>query len=353
MKDQLAIGKVIRMQCMRRGLCAYPKETIYVSQEALWQLSNSALGIPVVVDHPSELITDENVSNLAVVGRVSAMEYDSITDTWDAVFVVDNEEAISLLQNGWGVSTAWFGDKYASGGTHNNVGYDRELIEGRYEHLAIVKTPRYEMAVNPIFLNSNTLQQDHNKDIIESSSLKIELPEQSKGHKNMIGKIFKRLVSREELKTNEGEELFVDIDGVDVPLNQVISDVKTLRLNKKNEDEEKEKEEKKEAKKMANDTDEVDIDGEKISVNELKQIYKENKKTNACKKSNGDLKIDVKHKELEEGSKKNSKEDEETQGRFQMVKELHENGITYKLEDQFTSTKERVDMGKARYGKKS
>jgi hypothetical protein len=353
MKDQLAIGKVIRMQCMRRGLCAYPKETIYVSQEALWQLSNSALGIPVVVDHPSELITDENVSNLAVVGRVSAMEYDSITDTWDAVFVVDNEEAISLLQNGWGVSTAWFGDKYASGGTHNNVGYDRELIEGRYEHLAIVKTPRYEMAVNPIFLNSNTLQQDHNKDIIESSSLKIELPEQSKGHKNMIGKIFKRLVSREELKTNEGEELFVDIDGVDVPLNQVISDVKTLRLNKKNEDEEKEKEEKKEAKKMANDTDEVDIDGEKISVNELKQIYKENKKTNACKKSNEDLEIDVKHKELEEGSKKNSKEDEETQGRFQMVKELHENGITYKLEDQFTSTKERVDMGKARYGKKS
>jgi hypothetical protein len=35
-----------------------------------------------------------------------------------------------------------------------------------------------------------------------------------------------------------------------------------------------------------------------------------------------------------------------------MVKELHENGITYKLVDQFTSTKERVDMGKARYGKK-
>jgi len=350
MKEQLAIGKVIRMQCMRRGLCAYPKETIYVSQEALWHLANTALGIPVVIDHPSELITDENVSNLAVVGRVSAMEYDSITDTWDAVFVVDNEEAISLLQNGWGVSTAWFGDKYASGGTHNNVGYDRELIEGRYEHLAIVKTPRYEMAVNPIFLNSKTLQDDHNKDIIEPSNVKIEPI--VRGQKNMIGKIFKRLVSREELKTNEGEELFVDIDGVDVPLSQVITDVKTLRLNKKNEDEEKEKEEKKEAKKMANDTDEVDIDGEKISVNELKQIYKENKKTNACKKSNEDLEIDVKHKELEESSKKNSKEDEETQERFEMVKELHENGITYKLEDQFTSTKERVDMGKARYGKK-
>jgi hypothetical protein len=306
------------------------------------------LGIPVVIDHPSELITDENVSNLAVVGRVSAMEYDSITDTWDAVFVVDNEEAISLLQNGWGVSTAWFGDKYASGGTHNNVGYDRELIEGRYEHLAIVKTPRYEMAVNPIFLNSSSLQEDTNKDIIENSIVKIVEPEKPRGQ-NMIGKIFKRLVSREELKTNEGEELFVDIDGMDVPLAQVISDVKTLRLNKKNEDEEKEKEEKKEAKKMANDTDEVDIDGEKISVNALKQIYKENKKTNAAKKSNEDLDIEVKHKEIEEGSKKNSIEENE---RFNLLKEVHQNGITYKVEDQFTSTKERVDMGKARYGKK-
>jgi hypothetical protein len=350
MKEQLAIGKVIRMQCMRRGLCAYPKETIYVSQEALYQLAPTALGVPVVVDHPAELITDENVANLAVVGRVSSMEYDTISDTWDAVFVVDNEEAISLLQNGWGVSTAWFGDKYASGGTHNNVGYDRELIEGRYEHLAIVKTPRYEMAVNPIFLNSNTLQDDHNKDNIKTSNEKIE---QTRGQQNMIGKIFKRLVSREEMKTNAGEELFVDIDGVDVPLTEVISDVKTLRLNKKNEDEAKEKEEKKEAKKMANDTDEVDVDGEKISVNALKQMYKENKKNNACKKSNDDLEIDVKHKEMEEGSKKNSIDEKETEDRFQMVKELHENGITYKLEDQFTSTKERVDMGKARYGKKA
>jgi hypothetical protein len=335
MKEQLAIGKVIRMQCMRRGLCAYPKETIYVSQEALWQLAPTALGVPVVVDHPSELITDENISNMPVVGRVSALEYDSITDTWDAVFVVDNEEAISLLQNGWGVSTAWFGDKYASGGTHNNVGYDRELIEGRYEHLAIVKTPRYEMAVNPIFLNSTTLQDDHNKDIIVTSN--------QKGSNSMIGKIFKRLVSREELKTNEGEELFVDIDGTDVPLSQVISDVKTLRLNKKNEDEEKD--EKKEAKKMANDTDEVDVDGEKISVNALKAMYKENKKKNAVVE-------DEKKEEKKEDSKKNSLEDKETEERFNLLKEVHANGITYKVEDQFTSTKERVDMGKARYGKK-
>jgi hypothetical protein len=200
------------------------------------------------------------------------------------------------------------------------------------------------MAVNPILLNSNTLQDDHKEVIINVSNDIIE--PKTRGQQNMIGKIFKRLVSREELKTNEGEELFVDIDGVDVPLTEVISDIKTLRLNKKNEEEEK-KEEKKEAKKMANDTDEVDVDGEKISVNALKQMYKENKKKNAVADDK-----EEKKEEKKEDSKKNSKDDKETEERFNMVKELHENGITYKLVDQFTSTKERVDMGKARYGKK-
>lgn len=326
---------------MRRGLCAYSNETILVSQEALQMLAPTARGIPVVIDHPAELITDENVGTLGIVGRVSEMEYDSISDIWYAEFVVETPEAVQLLSTGWGVSTAWFGDKYASGGTHNNVGYDRELIEGRYEHLAIVKTPRYEMAVNPIFLNSIPLQDDSKASTMEASFIKSKIDE--KRGQNMIGKIFKKLVSREELKTNEGEELFVDIDGTDMPLTQLINDIKELRKNKKNEDE---KEDKKEEKKMANDTDEVDVDGEKISVNALKQMYKENKKKNATEDED-------KKEEKKEDSKKNSIEDDETNERFKMIKAVHENGINYEIQDQFISTRERVAMGQARYGKKN
>jgi hypothetical protein len=364
MSTSLAIGKVIKMPCMRRGLCAYSKETILVSQETLIKLSPSAMGIPVVIDHPSELITDENIKDINTVGRVADLHYESYEDSWYAHFVIDKQEGIDLLQNGWGVSTAWFGDKYADGGTHNNVGYDRELLEGRYEHLAIVKTPRYEMAVNPIFLNSNTCKDNNTDSTIDNTYVKKII--ETERAPNMIGKLFKRLVTREELKTNEGEELFVNIDGKDIALNDVIKEVTELKMNTKKEEEKKEEE-----KKMANEADEVDVDGEKMTVAQLKKAYKNKCKSNETesekkkeekvskdveilkeKQSKDDYPKGKKENEIIENEKKEEVISEDTMKNFNMIKEVHVNGITYKVEDSFLSTRERVNIGKDKYGKK-
>ena len=346
MSEKMVIGKVIRMSCMRKGLCAYSDETILVGQEALARLASTSLGIPVVIDHPPELITDETITNLEVVGRVSKMEYDQFSDTWISEFVLDNQKGIDLLQSGWGVSTAWFGEKYASGGTLNNVPYDRELVEGRYEHLAIVKNPRYEMANDPIFLNSKTLQNDKNNSTIVTNK-NIE----KKGH-DMIGRIFKKLTQKEELKTNEGEDFVIEVEGKDVSIRDLLaqnknlaSQVEELKLNKKNEDDKKEKEEKEEEddKKENADDKSVDIDGEEIKMSSLKEMYRSSKKKNAEDKK------EVKDEKKDE-KKENSKEDEEAEKNFKMVKELHENGVTYNLETEFLSTREKVQLGKKRYG---
>jgi len=352
MKETKAIGKVIKMPCMRRGLCAYSNETVLVTQETLEKIAPSIMGVPLVIDHPNDLITDENIGLLPVVGRVADMHYDSKDDLWYAHFVVDDQKGIDLLNDGYGISTAWFGDKYGSGGTLNNVGYDRELLEGRYEHLAIVKTPRYEMAINPIYLNSNCKNVDDMGIIKDDNIITNSNTERSQ---SMIGKIFKKLVSREEIKTNEGEEIYVNVDGQDIAISAMVTE---LKLNKKNE------EEKKEEKKMANGGDEVDVDGEKISVNELVKRYKagcgkkneaesDEEKKKELEKNEADEK---KKKELEEEekkeSKKNSIEEDETNKRFEMIKIIHENGMTYELEDNFLSMKERVAMGKKLYGKK-
>lgn len=353
MKETKAIGKVIKMPCMRRGLCAYANETVLVTQETLEKIAPSIMGVPLVIDHPNDLITDENIGYLPVVGRVADMHYDSKDDLWYAHFVVDDQKGIDLLNEGYGISTAWFGDKYASGGTLNNVGYDRELLEGRYEHLAIVKTPRYEMAINPIFLNSNCKSD---KDVGIIKDININENSMEKERSSMIGKIFKKLVSREEIKTNEGEEIYVNIDGKDIAVSEMVSE---LKLNKKNA------EEKEEEKKMANGADEVDVDGEKISVNELVKRYKagcakKNEAESDEEKEKKNAADEEKKKELEEEekkekkseAKKNSLEDEETNKRFEMIKQVHENGMTYELDDNFMSTKERVALGKKLYGKK-
>lgn len=340
MSDKMVIGKVIRMSCMRKGLCAYPTETILVGQDALARLASTSLGIPVVIDHPQELITDETITNLKVVGRVSGMEYDQYTDTWIAEFVLDNQEGIELLQSGWGVSTAWFGEKYASGGTLNNVPYDRELIEGRYEHLAIVKNPRYEMANDPIFLNSKTLQKSK-----EQSTLEVNKNIDKRGD-NMIGRIFKKLTQKEELKTNEGEDFVIEVEGKEVSIRDLlaqnknlVSQVEELKLNKKNEEDKKEEEE---DKKENEDSKTVDIDGEEVKMSSLKEMYR-----SSCKKKN-----EGEEEKKEEEKKQNSKEDEKTQNNFKMIKELHENGVTYSIETDYMSTREKVELGKQRYGKR-
>jgi hypothetical protein len=340
----LSIGKVIKMPCMRSGLCKYTDETVLVTKEFLEKLAPTMQGIPVVLDHPDIRITDQNIGTLPVVGRVADMHFDAENDVWLAHFVIDNAKAVELLQQGYGVSTAWIGTKYAGGGTFNNCPYDREAVEGRYEHLAIVQNPRYEMAVGPIFLNAKDRQNDNNKVIINNDIEK-------KGNNSMFGKVWKKITQREELMTNSNEEFVVEIDGVEKPLKDFIADFKANA--KKNE------EEKEESK--------YDVDGEKMTVNELISAYKnlkvkknEDDEAEKKKKEDETKKNEEEEKEEEEKETKKNEEKEKDEkdekvkknARFNELDQIHENAGNKVDEIVFLSLKERTDLGKNRYGSK-
>lgn len=379
---EMAVGKTIRMPCMRKGLCAYHDETVYLTQDVLEQLAQTGHGIPVTIEHPEGAITDENVAEVSV-GRVSRMDYEPSEDLWYAEFVVETEEAAKLLRDGWGVSTAWYGDEYASGGTLNNVPYDREVKRAHYEHLAIVKTPRYEMAIGARFLNSKAGQQD------TAPSTIVENPPPTSRGKFMLGRVWKMITTKEEIKTNANEDLHVEVDGESKPLKNILEEMKTMK-------------DKQEAaapeKRMLCGEDEVEVDGKKMSVNELIKAYKDacaggmkpeemkaEGEAEAEKHEQGPLEVEVKHeeepmaagKDEDEEKKEAAADEEKAEGaaededekkkkegedegekkkvneRFAKVKELHENGVIEpEIESQFTSTRERVDMGRARYGSK-
>lgn len=344
---ELAIGKVIKMACMRSGLCKYPNKTVLLTKESLAQMAPSIQGVPVVLDHPEGKITDQNVGDLPVVGRVADMHYDEANEVWLAHFIVDDARAVQLLQNGYGVSTAWFGDKYAAGGTFNNCPYDSELLEGRYEHLAIVERPRYEMAVDPIFLNSKDGHNDQPEVNIKT--------EPKKESVSMLGKLFRKVTQREEIMVNSNEDLFVEVDGVETPLKDVIAHVAELNRNEK---------EKEPEKKMVNGDDEVDVDGEKMSVNELIEKYKASKpKANAedekkdekkeneteDKKEEKDEKKENETEEKDDEKKENSVEEKETIERFNDLDTANRNSMEAEVSSNL-SLRERTDAGRKRYG---
>lgn len=367
--SELAIGKTIRMPCMRRGLCAYEDETILVPQEALTQLSATAHGIPVTIEHPNDEITDDNVSGLAV-GRVSRMDYDPATDLWYAEFVVNTAEAVELLKNGHGVSTAWYGEDYEDGGTYNNVPFDRSLKKGKYEHLAIVKQPRYEMAVGAKFLNSKSRQNDNNGSKIES---------QNEKGVNMLAKVWKKLVTREDFKTNENESLMVEVDGKEMSFQNLVDEFKTMKKALNSKEEMKEENESKDSKPKLCGAEEIEVNGKMMTVNELVEAYKASMSKDETKDAGLDDIVDDKAKEggvdkkeatadeekkeasadEDEDDMENASDEEEeddkkkkANSRFSDLKSKYENGLGDEITNDFVSTREKVLAGQSKYGSK-
>lgn len=365
---EMAVGKTIRMPCMRKGLVAYPEETILVTQNALESMAQSAHGIPVTIEHPGIPIDSKSLQDIQVVGRVSKFDYDRDEDLWYAEFVVDDDEAVKLLQSGYGVSTAWYGQDYAAGGTLNNVPYARELTGARYEHLAIVKNPRYEMAVEPVFLNA--VKEAPCQEEPKLSKIIINSFGNSIGGKTMFAKIWRTV--REEVKANENEELVLELEHGQVPLAKVVEELKSYKAEAAS----KEEKEMKPAARVLNDDDEVEVDGKKMRVQELVSEYKKAKEQSvAMKEPKKAEAMEEKHESaaekmpeeekkeagMQEQEARCASEDEEkdeekeklaANARFNSLKDAYENGQGVEVETQFISLRERTEQGRTRYGTK-
>jgi hypothetical protein len=368
--DKLVIGKTIMIPCMRAGLCAYesPKETVLVTQEVLAACADTAHGIPVVIYHQE--VNSENVEEV-VVGRVADLHHDAESGNWDAHFVVDSQEAVDLLKKGWGVSTSYAVMEKASGGTLNAVPYDYEVAKLQYRHLAIVEHPRYEMAKNPVFYNS---KEDGCGVVADVATMKDSHPKATE-KSPMIG-VIKRLwkVAREEVKMNEGEELYAEVDGKEVKLSSITGDLDKMHEVEAAEKDAKEKKEQLNRKKL-NGEDEIEYNGEKMTVNELVKRHGDMK--SAFEKKNaeaGEGKETPAEEKKEEGDKKKENEDKpeekkeekkdnaadeaaaalaakekaETEARHATLQNAAASGE--QAAETHLSLRERTELGRARYG---
>lgn len=350
--ERLPFGKTIRMPCMRKGLVKYPDETLLVGQSVLAEMSKTAHGIPVVIDHPGITIDEESVrSAVEIHGRVSSFDYEPADDEWFANFVVDTKEAIDLLKSGYGVSTAWYGEKYGPGGTMNNVPYDKELMGGTYEHLAIVSNPRYEMATNPIFMNSKDAPckvNDKSDNIDDKQSKPV-------GSKLMKFSLWRN--KRDDIKVNEGDEVMVNMDGEDKKLCDMVDEYKKSKAPKQ-------------ASKVLAEDDMIDIDGESMSVRDLIAALKGRKEASvdmavpaqgepegfATQDKNDKMGVAqavgvAENADQADGdAEEKEKEDAKTNSRFKTIKEVKENSVAPEPTEEWISTHKRVELGRLRYG---
>ena len=121
------------------------EDKLYVIQdEALKKMNASFEGKPVYIKHVDEVNMDTLKEDAN--GYVVKSFYNEFDGAWWVEIIAD-DEAQSFIEKGWAVSNAYLPTELGSGGEYHAIKYDKEVLNGVYEHLAIVDNPRYEESV--------------------------------------------------------------------------------------------------------------------------------------------------------------------------------------------------------------
>jgi hypothetical protein len=267
-------GVSVDMKFIEPGLVQYEDVgMVLVKKEALDRMAKTAKGIPIFNKQHKE-VTNSDFSDGRSDGIVSSDPFFNASDAWyHTDTLVWDPETISDIRGGTQLSCAYEVTEWGPGGIHNNIPYEREVVNGRYTHIAMVDDPRYEGA-QAIFNDKGGI---------------------------MLFKLFGKKDDKGNQKISdlEAEKVTAKIGDEEVPMSKLI-DVYNSMKKKENE-----------VPAMVDD-DEVEVNNEKVSVKDLKAGYLKNKSDEDMKDDHKDGKHD--DKEMENcpmcNARKNAEDDE-------------------------------------------
>ena len=218
-----------------RGIAQYDndKDRVYVGEEAAKQLDSTFPGKPLYVTHKT--VNVEKLQEEAD-GYVVESFYNPHDGKHWAKFVAVSDAAHEAIANGWKLSNAYSIKKSAGGGLCHNVAYQEEVLEGEYNHLAIVQNPRYEESV--------IMTPEQFKDYNKSKENELKLLANSKDNLATKGINFMfKLFQKKEIENSKelGETVVLLKNGSEITVEKLID-----MANKKNEADEEEEKKKKE-----------------------------------------------------------------------------------------------------------
>lgn len=150
-------GRFFKARFLQAGLVKYSFGVCVLEKESIDKFIQGFVGCPVVIDHKD--VTHENAKDVRV-GVISRVWYDEKDGWYWCEGIIFDENALDLIESGYNVSCQYEITEYAENRTkelHNGNPYDKVILNGKPEHLAIVKNPRYEnamIAVNAIELDA-------------------------------------------------------------------------------------------------------------------------------------------------------------------------------------------------------
>ena len=278
-------GHIVPMRFIEPGLVHYNDVgTVLVRKETLDKMLPSIVGKPIFNESHKE-VSDDDFTEGKAQGIVAGNPRFNPGDGW---FWIDgliwDDETRQNGKDGYSLSCAYDVKRWGPGGVHNNIPYDREVLDGEYTHLAIVNNPRYEGA--RLIIN-------------QGGHMKLKFWQKDKA---------------DEPREMELVNAKTDLNGTEVDMEKVI-ELANAEL--------KRQEELKNAK--ATDDSIIEVGGKRMTVKEAKELAA-NALKNAEDEKTKKEKEDEERKNAEEKEKmeKEKKEKEEMENRKN--EEEHEKG---------------------------
>jgi hypothetical protein len=296
MKIRNSQGKIYYGMHFYPGVAEYREEgkepyRVFINENTIRKMSPTFAGRPIYVDHvdgvetTSGKLTDSDADGFVVESFFNSAD----GKTW-AKFIVISEKAEAAIRKGWRLSNAYVPKSFGAGGQWNGVDFEKEVMDGEYEHLAIVPNPRYEESVILTPEEFKEYNAEKQGELLKFANSKDPKKETTK----MAFSFFKKT------KVENSK----DLDGMMIELPKSKKEVSIEDLIK-NADEMASKEGK---PAMCNMEDMVNVDGKDMSLNDLLALHKQNSEELAKMKGAGGEDKPVENDEEDEEAKKKALE---------------------------------------------
>jgi hypothetical protein len=155
-----------------------------LDKPAIDKMLNSFVGCPLIINHVDDSKHDilngkkDHEGNDIKVGEVTRAWWNAQTGKYDCAFVTENEKALKLIMDeGWSGSCAYnVKEPLGPAGELHAMRYDNTILDGVFEHLALVSNPRYEdCAIRMNGKAAKIRENDHLGDIELANSKTVTL----------------------------------------------------------------------------------------------------------------------------------------------------------------------------------
>lgn len=254
-------GRPFKARFLQAGLVKYDFGVCLLKKETIDKFINTFVGTPVIIDHKDDLT---EADRLGTINKV----WFSAEDGWFwCSGILTGEKAVKLIEEGYNVSCQYRITDYADNTErklHNANPYDKEILNGVFEHLAIVENPRYEdafIAVNayiaskrrkseelaPVSNSITDSSKDFNPNVtINKASNKFEKVfdyiRNTKGEsmdnetKGLLAKLTEALLARNEAEEKKEDEKDPKASNEDIDKRKLIDEVGGILKGKVDEE---------------------------------------------------------------------------------------------------------------------